>query len=282
MAFDSLHAVQNLSELRFYIDDSGTRSPDRRSQGQGNTPDWFSLGGILVDANDEALVRERYHAFCKRWDIDYPLHSSDIRFRQGNFKWLRAESDESRSAFYGDLENFLVQLPVRGLACVIDRPGYNHRYFEQYGRERWSLCKTAFSVIAERAVKVAMREGKTLRVYAERSDRKADNRLNSYFRDLRENGMPFNEGGNSKYHPLSTIDFHKTFKEFRIKYKSSPMIQVADLYLYPMCRNGYESYRPFDMLRLNGRLLDCSLATDEVPMLGIKYSCFDLVERQSK
>lgn len=46
--------------------------------------------------------------------------------------------------------------PVIGLACVIDWPGYNKRYAEKYAENRWMLCKTAFSVVVERAAKFAI------------------------------------------------------------------------------------------------------------------------------
>jgi hypothetical protein len=49
--------------------------------------------------------------------------------------------------------------PFLGFACVIDRPGYNARYREKYGREQWSLCKTAFSELVERAAKYAQGAG---------------------------------------------------------------------------------------------------------------------------
>ena len=57
--------------------------------------------------------------------------------------------------FYEDLYQLLRAAPVTGLACVIDRPGYNARYREKYGRQRWSLCKSAFTISVERAAKYA-------------------------------------------------------------------------------------------------------------------------------
>ncbi|KZX52335.1 hypothetical protein A3711_08560 [Erythrobacter sp. HI00D59] len=176
----------------------------------------------------------------------------------------------------------LASVPVLGLACTIDRPGYNQRYFEKYGRERWSLCKTAFSVIVERAVKRARSDTRKLRIYAERADKDSDSKLRQYYEELRAEGMPFAGGGDAKYHPLSQPELKETLREFRLKYKSSPMVQLADLYLYPMCRNGYEPYRPFKEFQDANRLIDCELSADERPALGIKYSCFDLVNRKAE
>ena len=54
------------------------------------------------------------------------------------------------------------------------------------------------------------------------------------------------------------------------------MAQVADLLLYPMAKGRYgRTYRPYCDLRARGKLIDCVLSEEEVPTLGIKYSCFD-------
>src|SRR3990172_3378290 len=95
--------------LNFYIDDSGTRHPDRHP-GHSDHNDWFALGGVLIRESDEGDPRIRHERFCH------------------------------------ELERVLLPIHVLGLACVIDRPGYNARYEEKYGRMRWSLCKSAFSI----------------------------------------------------------------------------------------------------------------------------------------
>ena len=75
--------------LQFYIDNSGARNPDKKP---GKRPehgyDWFALGGILLKEEDKSEARERHGAFCQRWNITYPLHSSEIRGRTLNFLWL--------------------------------------------------------------------------------------------------------------------------------------------------------------------------------------------------
>lgn len=271
-----------MNELIFYVDDSGTRSPDRKKLKDPPKRDWFGLGGVLIRKEDEQQARDVREEFCAAWNINYPLHSENIRFKTGDFNWLKELEGAEQNRFYRSLGAMLTSLPVRGLACTIDRPGYNHRYYDKYGRERWSLCKTAFSVIVERAVKWARIEDRKLRIYAERADKDSDSKLRQYYQELRTQGMPFTGGGDVKYKPLSQPDLHETLREFRLKFKSSPMVQLADLYLYPMCRNGYEAYRPYDEFRAAGRLVNCELDDTELPALGIKYSCFDLVKRQAR
>ena len=54
------------------------------------------------------------------------------------------------------------------------------------------------------------------------------------------------------------------------------MLQIADLYLYPMAKAGYDrSYRPYRALMEAGRLIDAILPAEDRPMLGIKYNCFE-------
>ena len=61
--------------------------------------------------------------------------------------------------------------PVIGIACVIDHLGYNARYAAQYLENRWMLCKTAFSVVVERAAKFAVGQGQRLRVMPEKCNK---------------------------------------------------------------------------------------------------------------
>lgn len=260
-----------MSEFRFYVDDSGTRHPDKKSGQPTGHPDWFALGGIIIHKDDELPAREAYEEFCGRWEITYPLHSSEIRHRTGNFGWLQDRSKERE--FVASLSDFLLSLPVTGHACVIDRPGYNARYKEKYGRDRWSLCKTAFSIAVERASKYARSRGARLRVLVERSSRQDEAALKGYYEALRTTGSPFNPHTSSKYSPLEPVTLKETLAEFRVKFKSSPMMQVADLYLYPICQGGYNATSmPYRMLVERSRIIDCLVAEED---LKVKYSCFD-------
>jgi hypothetical protein len=90
--------------------------------------------------------------------------------------------------------------------------------------------------------------------------------------------MPFSADTSAKYAPLSARELSETLYELRFKKKSSPMAQFADLYLYPMARGGYQGdYWPYSKLCKSKKLIDNHLAAEEIPHLGIKYSCFELV-----
>jgi hypothetical protein len=63
--------------------------------------------------------------------------------------------------------------------------------------------------------------------------------------------------------------------EPRGRTKETPMMQIADLFLYPMAKGGYDpSYRPYAKLLENKKLIDGLLKPKDRAQLGIKYSCF--------
>lgn len=266
--------------MNFYMDDSGSRNPDHKLKQVPHGRDWFSLGGVLIKEVDEPLARKQIADFCNSWNIAVPLHSVDIRHKARSFSWLAKLEKEELDRFYSELETLLVGLPVIGIACVIDRPGYNHRYLEKYGKQRWMLCKTAFAVAVERAAKYAKREGYRLRVLPERCSRADDAKLKKYYDSLREDGQPFSKNSSSKYQPLSPNDFKVTLYDFKTKYKSSLLTQVADLYLWPMCMGGYHpENRPYQTLKLSRKLIDSYYDAEDIEACGIKYSCFELARR---
>jgi hypothetical protein len=265
--------------LSLYLDDSGTRNPDRGIPEEFMYRDWFTLGGYMAKQEDEGIIRTAHANFCERWKIDYPLHSYDIRSKTENFTWLSALDDREYNRFMRELGEMLLAIPVIGFACVVDRPGYSKRYREKYGRQTWMLCRTAFSVIVERAAKYAKRSRCKLRVYVEEGDKSADDMIRDYYRSLRKDGMPFATDSSAKYAPLSATELAHTLYDLDFKAKSSPLAQIADLYAYPIARGGYDpEYAPYAQLRERNKLIDCLLSEEETSHLGIKYSCFELVE----
>lgn len=266
--------------MNFYMDDSGARHPDHKPGLSHSGNDWFALGGVLIREEDEDNARALHIAFCSEWGINYPLHSVDIRAKAKNFRWLNTLTPGKLESFFGSLDNLAILVPVTGIACVIDRPGYNARYRAKFGRERWSLCKTAFCVAVERAIKFAAAQHCKLRVLPERCNKKDDTKLQEYYQMLRSNGQPFEDKSSGKYDPLPSKHFNENLYEFKLKDKSSPMAQLADLYLWPMCIGGYHSgNRPYQLLMKNGKLIDATLSATDRDALGIKYSCFDSVPK---
>jgi hypothetical protein len=105
--------------------------------------------------------------------------------------------------------------------------------------------------------------------------------IRSYYKALRTEGMPFASDGMAKYAPLTKEELASTLYDLKFKKKSSPLIQIADLYAYPIARGGYEpDYFPYDQLKQQKRVMDCFLTAEELPHLGVKYSCFELAEEE--
>ena len=269
--------------LNLYLDASGPRPPSRQP---GKKPahgyDWFALGGVLVREEDEEEARRLHAAFVEKWGVTAPLHSSEIRSQNEGFLWLRGKSKDEQGAFYEDLYGLMRDAPVIGIACVIDRPGYNARYAAQYLENRWMLCKTAFSVVVERAAKFAIGQGQRLRVMPEKCNKTEDAALKAYYAELRTDGLPFDTKNSGQYAPLTTEQLKTTLYDLRFKAKSSPMAQLADLYLWPVCMGGYNSgNRPYRRLRDDGKLIECILDDADHATLATKYSCFEGVDRKA-
>lgn len=237
---------------------------------------------MLICEEAESAARKWYGEFCRRWSITYPLHSVEIRYRRERSSWLARDRFE-RDKFMCDLSRTLLSLDILGLACVIDRPGYAARHREQYGHRQWHLCQTAFAIAVERAAKFARNMNRKLRVLPERTSKVDDDRLVKYYEDLRTSGPPFAKASSAQYSPLTATEFSETLHEIRFKTKSSPMAQVADLYLWPIALAGYEPRnRPYVALQTAGRLIESRLSPSQVDVSGSKYSCFELVRRHQR
>lgn len=269
-------------EFHFYIDDSGSRDPDRKPSSDKYEPNWFALGGVIVSPEEKKIVDEEIDKFKAKWTqiSTSPLRSYDIRNRTNGFNWLEVTGKHEQDRFYGELTELILSLPIVVLACVIDRSGYNRRYAQQYGPRRWKLCRTAFTIAVERAAKFATHHDGRLRVFVERSDKKTENQFLDYFHEMRANGLPFNAVTSAKYRPLNALDMQKTLFEFKVKTKTSQLMQLADLVLWPACKGGYDANdRVYQKLVHAGKLLD-SHCTPESGLLGIKYFCFEALEKQ--
>lgn len=263
-----------------FVDDSGTRHPDRQRGHTEAFGGWFGLGGVLILESDIPEAEERVAAFRARWpQVRGALHSYEIRNKTKAFAWLTQISAKRRDEFLADLSAMIVSHPIHALACVVDRDGYNARYMKEYGPRRWKLCRTAFSILLERAVKYARHFDAKLRVYVEKSDKVTDGQMRAYYDTVRSVGLPFDAGRSAQYVPLTADDFRSTLYEFRLKEKSSELMQIADLVLWPLCRNGYASTERSYLLLAEKMKLVESLCDQENGLQGTKYSCFDSVAR---
>ncbi len=260
------------------FDDSGSRDPDRKMSlhdRRQDKMDWFALGGVLVKEEDISEVIAMHDDFCQKWGINYPLHSTKIRCHQGKFAWLKKR--ENRNRFYSELECFLLSLPVICTACVMHRPGYVARYKKHYEDRLWLMCKTTFSILTERVSKYADSQDRQLEMIFEESGRKEDRNIIKYLKELKKDGNPFNKLTSKDYEPLTADDYRRiVIGEPRRKKKTNPLLQIADLLLFPLAKSGYDSdYPPYRMLREHDKIIDCHLTEEGSSVMAVKYSCFD-------
>lgn len=259
-----------------YFDDTGSRNPDKSDYpDREDEMDCFGLGGFLLKEEDIPDLRQKHTAFCEKWNITYPLHSRSIRGGRGKFSWLK--KPENSRLFFPSLDEFIFSLPVVGIAVVIDRPGYVTRYKDTYPENLWYMCKTAFSILVERSAKFADVHGRKLEIVHEKSGKQEDKDIRAYLKDLKKQGNPFAQTSSQEYTPLLADDYRRIILgEPHQKSKLIPMIQIADLLLYPIAKGGYDpEYTPYDELKKRGKLIDTWLGEKDIPFRGIKYSCFD-------
>jgi len=237
--------------------------------------DCFALGGFLLGQDDVGVLISKHEALMEKWNLSGPLHSTKIRGKRGHFAWLGLDSGRE-AEFLTDLEKMVLELPVIGIACTIDRPGYVARYAEAY-EQPWRLCKTAFAILIERSVRFVERKGGWLEVFFEQSGRREDRDLLGYAKALKSEGMPFQGPNAQQYESLSPEVFSdRIVGEPQRITKKVPMAQIADLVLYPIAKGGYDAaYGPYRKLMDHGRIIDAILPADDRARFGCKYSCFD-------
>ena len=200
-----------------------------------------------------------------------------MRSKKKAWSWLG--SDPGRAdRLMDDLSAFLCSVAGHATACVVHRPGYQARY-AHYRQQRWQLCKSAYTILVERAAKIAAREKRRLAVYVEMTGRDEDDAVRAYHAALRETGMFFDAGRSEKYRPLGAEDFSEVLlKKPNFFDKGHLLGQVADLLLYPLVKGRYDaSYRPHQELMRASRIIDCTLPFEQRASLGVKYFCFDSV-----
>ncbi len=260
--------------LTLYLDESGSRHPDKKSDVSRLGRDWFGLGGVLIRGEDSDLVRKSVEDFTINWRLKSPLHYTDMQSENKGFAWVGRLDQKTKERFWSEWRDALCAMPVVGMGCVVDRPGYVARGYLQQHKNRWLLCRSAFDITVERAVKIASAEGRKLHVVFEQ-DAGINKIVSGYFDNLKESGLAFDPSTSSRYIPLKQEDFSNTLGRVQHKPKAHPLLQVADSYIYAMCRKAYD--RKFWLhrsLEEAGRLSDAYQVPDGTGKVGVKYYCF--------
>ncbi|WP_161494574.1 DUF3800 domain-containing protein [Caulobacter sp. B11] len=258
------------------MDETGNRQPDKKSDLSRLGRDWFGLGGFIIRKEDEIEAKRLHDEIVASWNVKSPFHFTDMLAEKKGFSWLGRLSQRERDQFWLDYKAFLSAVPALGTACIIDRPGYVARgYIEKHPGTKWLLCRSAFDITIERAVKYAVSIGCKLDVVFE-SDIAINDTVKGYFANLKENGLEFDKDNSAKYAPLSKEVFAETLGTIEWKTKSSRMLQIADSYIYAIARQRYDrSFHVFRQLRDSAKIINFALPdTESIKAMGIKYYCY--------
>lgn len=260
-------------EFALYLNESGSPKPNPNDSAR-----FFAMGGVLIERNNEDHVKTLVADFKSRWNIadEVPLHANEIRSQKKRFAWLGKLSEKEQALFMEDLTQTITTCPMLVHACIVSRDGYLKRYLNIYGENTWEMMKSGFSIAVERAAKYAALKNGTLMVYFESAGKKEYTLLKKYFNELRSQGHPFDNNRASKYSPLSIGELFRLLRGIDSKKKSNPMMQLADLCLYPVIQGKEQpDNKAFLALRNAKLLVDCYLKPNQMSELGIKYYCFD-------
>lgn len=264
--------------MTFYMDETGNRLPDRKSDKSRDGRDWFAFGGILINQEDEVAAKNARDAAAAELGVRVPFHITDMLAPAKGFRWLKRRRKSEQEAFWSRYRELLTSLPVVGFACVIDRPRYVARgYLEKHGNDRWLLCRSAFDIAVERAAKYARMRDKKLRVIFE-GDVGYNSIVEGYFERLKNEGLEFDEANSEKYKPLTQADFAATLTTIENRAKSNRLLQMADSYIYAIARSRYERrWWLYEALRDAQKISDFALDGDAdlIREMGIKAYCFD-------
>lgn len=267
-----------MAEITFYMDETGNRRPDKDQDKSREGRDWFGLGGFLINREDEDSTKWRRDEIARESGARRPFHITDMYAERKGFSWLNRLTERERRHFWSKYQEFLCDIPVIGFSCIIDRPGYVARgYLEKHEEDKWLLCRSAFDITVERAVKYAKSQDRKLRIIFE-SDPPFDPIMKGYFEKLKSDGLEFDSKRSGKYDPLTAADFSETLTTIEARKKSNRLLQLADSYIYAMARGRYDKkfniwrdlcdHRKISNFAFNGD-------ADMIRAMGIKYYCFD-------
>jgi hypothetical protein len=254
-----------------YLDESGVGKPGKRDY------EYFVFGGVLIRKPDEHALEADVDALKGNWNIspDVPLHATEIRTKRDRFHFLQDLPAAQVVKFKTEILEMVERSAVLLHGCVVHRQKYLDRYSAVYGRNTWQMLKSATIITVERAARYVQSKGGKLYVVFERGNKSSNTEIRRAYKELRENGAPFNQVASLQYSPMSAADLQSVlFKIIEPKTKASKMLQVADMCLLPLVehkRTG--NTQVVDRLRAAGRLIDCDVP--DPPKMGIKYYCFD-------
>ncbi|MBN3946405.1 MAG: DUF3800 domain-containing protein [Nostoc sp. NMS7] len=261
-----------MQQFALYLDESGSQKPSPHDQAL-----FFAMGGVIIKRGDESIIESSLNGFKTRWEInlDTPLHSTEMRSKVNKFRFLKSLSPERFNDFYSDLHSVIASCPIVIHACVVSRNGYISRYQEMYGLNTWEMMKSSFYILIERSVKYAQKQEAKLMVYYEEAGKVEDRKLKSFFKEIRSNGLPFNQSTSQRYNPCTAEGLSKILSGIEGKKKANPVMQIADYCLHPIADvKLHPTNRAYHAFKTSNLIVDCIINPEEIGEIGVKYYCY--------
>lgn len=263
-----------------FVDDSGSQCPDRNQAPRIDGIDVYALGGILIEETAIEGVKSLHKQLMIKHELECPndsfakvnLHSTKIRCKKDDFKWLE-NNPQKAASFHHDLSELIISIPIVGHACIVDRSNYHQRFAGI--KNKWEIGRSAYQILIERAVKFVRSNGGTkLKIYVEKTGKKEDKLIQSYHERIRTEGMEFDPKNSSIYSPINNEEISNfLLKNVEFGTKDNRMLQLADLVLYPLIKGYFDKkYPPYQALLKNNKIIDCLVQDPKKE--GVKYYCF--------
>ena len=244
-----------MSSLNLYFDRfPGSRHPDKKADKNRRGAGLVRSRWISNPTGRWTSGQITSPSYCGQMAREGSVPYDGYALKQKGFFLVGALGQtKSKTDFGSDYKGMLARVPVIGIACVIDRPGYVARgYLEKYP-DKWLLCRSAFDILIERSAKFAKMKIENYEVIHE-GDVGTNEVMKSYFRNIKQNGMAFDGTRSSRYKPLPKEEFGSILTTIEYKTKESPLMQIADSYVYAMARAA--SRRSITLTAVSGTLAD--------------------------
>ena len=190
----------------------------------------FLLCGCVIDSNDLNDFTTNFNQLKQKyWESkninEIIFVSRKIRKQENPFNIL--QNQDTRQAFYTDINNLVVSTNFQIISSIIDKP----KHLNQYHLNAGNPYKLSLQFILERFFFILKSCNDTGKIIIEARGKKEDKELNEFFIYFINNGNDYFRG--SELRQRITSDQLTFFK----KKDNVAGLQLADLCAYPIAKN---------------------------------------------
>lgn len=234
-----------------------------------------ALRGWLVDEELLPQVESSIQGFM----MDYPrsqrpLRAGDIRAKKRAFRWLALRPEAEQQAFHARLLQMVQEAPGWFTACVVDPKAFTHPKMHSHSL---ALRRSAFHLLLEGGVKLALAMGGELRVVAPKRGAQENALLRLWYRDLKAHGKPFDAERSARYeslgpHAFASLKALDLMDEAKARQRFGGGLELAALCVHPVARalSGLPGHEAYAKLKAARKLSDAWATSLGDPSLGIR------------